>query len=592
MQLTDHGAVEGPDQLEPAPPPPQPPPPTPAPRVASRLLWHLCLIVPLAAVVFFFQLGAADFRDDGGSNGAQIVQELVAGEGWILPLRNGQHLPVKPPLFYWLGAVSALARGTTGDIWDSRAPSAVLGVLGVLAVYLFSRWVAGERVALWAALMLITTPQVIIEAKNSRVDIALAVFLTVGLFLAYRVLEGVGGRKTAALAGLCFGLAVLSKGPLALVLAAIVLLPTMLLNRPAPGWTALFSPWVVLGAVVLPALWYAAATLVHGMAFLRLHLYVENVARLEGMHGHWPWWWYAEPLCTAGLPWMLALPLVIFGRSALSRRARVFLWLWVGMMLLFFTLSPGKRRAYLLPLRPPLVILVAGWLVAALDRLQAAPRATRPPLGAHVASLAFVVVGLLAILALRAGLGGFGAAEVSASYWWREYFAQHVGTAMAMVIGIGVAIELMLMALWQRRIEIGLFAFTGVVAVGLTVGIPAGMIVQGEGGSFRLFAADVTRHVPRDVPLRFFTCDDSNMISLLFHLQRHVPTAMAPDAGAPCVPPGNGFYLLPESRWDGDACFRDPRWQLAARGGPRVASQRNRRMVLAQFVGTSPGGTF
>ncbi len=590
MQPTDYGAAEGPDQLEPVPPPPHQPL-APVPRPTSHILWHLCLIVPLAAAVFFFQLGTADFRDDAGSNGAQVVQELVAGEGWILPLRNGQHLPVKPPLFYWMGAGSALARGTTGDIWDSRAPSAVLGVLGVVAVYLFARWLAGERMALWAALMLITTPQFIIEAKNSRVDIALAVFLTIGLFLAYRVLEGAGGRKTAALAGLCFGLAVLSKGPLALVLAGIVLLPTMLVNRPAPGWTALFSPWVVLGAVGLPAVWYAAATAVHGMAFLRLHLYVENVARLQGMHGHWPWWWYAEPLITGGLPWMLALPLVVFGRSALSRRARVFLWLWVGMMLFFFALSPGKRRAYLLPLRPPLVILAAGWLVAALDRLRAAPRAAQPPLGAHVASLVVVVAGFLVILALRAGLGGFGADEVSASYWWRDYFEQHVGTAMAMVIGIGVAIELMLMALWQRRFEVALFAFTGMVAVGLTVGISAGEIVRGEGGTFRLFAADVTRHVPHDVPLRFFTCDDGDRISLLFHLQRHVPTAIAPDPAAPCVPPGNGFYLLPEAHWDADACFRDARWQLVARGGPRVASQRNRRMVLAQFVGTSPGGT-
>jgi 4-amino-4-deoxy-L-arabinose transferase-like glycosyltransferase len=591
MEPNEPDVAEVPEQAVRVPPAAEPAPPAAVLRTASRALWHLCLVVPLAAAVFFFQLGVADFRDDSGANGAQVVQELVAGEGWILPLRNGQHLPVKPPLFYWMGAASALARGTTGDIWDSRAPSAVLGVLGVVAVYLFARGLAGERVALWSALVLITTPQFVIEAKNSRVDIALAVFLTIGLFLAYRVLEGAGGRKTAALAGLCFGLAVLSKGPLALALVGIVLLPTLLVNRPAPGWNALFSPWVVLGAVGLPALWYAAATAVHGMAFLRLQLYVENVARLEGKLGHWPWWFYAEPLMTAGLPWMLALPLVIFGRSTLPRRSRVFLWLWVGMMLLLFSLSPGKRRAYLLPLRPPLAILTAGWLVALLDRRQAVPRAAQPPLSAHVASLAVVVVGLLVILALRAGVGGFGAQEAAASHWWREYFEQHVGAAMAMVIGIGVGVELMLLALWQRRFEMALFVFTGMVAVGLTVGVAAGEIVRGEGGTFRLFAAEVTRDVPRDVPLRFFTCDDTSLIALLFHLRRHVPTALPPDPAAPCVPPGNGYYLVPEAHWDADACFRHPHWQLVARGGPRVASQRDRRMVLARFVGAPPGRT-
>ena len=154
----------------------------------------------LAVVAFFVLLGRPEWRDDSDTSGPQVMQEIVDGNGWVLPLRNGRHIPVKPLLFNWLGALSALARQSGVDRVDARLPSALLATLCAVFAYFFTRRLAGGAVGLWAAMILITTPQFVIEARNSRVDMTFCAFLTMGLLLAHRVWESERGRGTAVLA--------------------------------------------------------------------------------------------------------------------------------------------------------------------------------------------------------------------------------------------------------------------------------------------------------------------------------------------------------------------------------------------------------
>src|SRR5215468_8761124 len=68
---------------------------------------HLMVLGGMALAMFLFQLGTADWEDGMESIGGHIVEEIVEGSGWVLPLRNGRHMPLKPPLFHWFGALSA-----------------------------------------------------------------------------------------------------------------------------------------------------------------------------------------------------------------------------------------------------------------------------------------------------------------------------------------------------------------------------------------------------------------------------------------------------------------------------------------------------
>jgi 4-amino-4-deoxy-L-arabinose transferase-like glycosyltransferase len=553
-----------------------------------RAFVHLAILVSLALVVFTFRLGVADWRGDADAQVAQIIQDIRAGNGWVLPLRNGRHIPDKPPLLSWLGAVSAAVRHSSGDALDARLPSALLGTLCVVVVYGFAHALAGASVAWWAALMLLTTPQFITAARDSRVDMAFCAFLTPGLLLAWNVYEGNGGRWQALLAGLCFGLATLSKGPLALVLAALVFGATALLARPRPGWPALIGFPALTAALGLPALWYLAATVEQGRAFLRLHLLEENVGRMAGGLGRWPVWFYVGPLFSLGLPWTLALPGAVAGQSALPLRARRFLWTWVIVMFIFFSLALGKRRVYVLPLRPALAILFAGWLAPLLDRYGSLGRPGTLPRAAHATIAVLVVGALVCVLVLRAGLGGFGASEQQWSYWWRLHLREYFGSALVLVVGLGIGADLLVRWTWQRRFDLAAHALVGLLVLGWTVGLSSDAIVRGEALSLRPLAQRVSAEVGATEALAFLDVDDETAVCLLSHLRRHVPVVQSVEGQGACTPPSPGVYLVAESRWDQHACGADPRWRAIARGGPEISSHRSQRLVLARFGEAPP----
>ncbi len=554
----------------------------------NRTFIHLAVVTVLALVVFLFRLGAADFRGDADTQDAQIIQDIVAGRGWVLPLRNGRHIPDKPPLFSWLGAVSASVRHSGGDALDARLPSALLATLCVVVVYAFAHSLAGESVALWAALMLITTPQFVTAARDSRVDMAFCAFLTLGLVLAWRVYEGDGGRRTALLAGLCLGLATLSKGPLALVLTVLVLGVTALLAPPRPGWRALIGLPTLTASIAPPALWYLAATFEQGRAFLRLHFLEENVGRMTGGLGSWPLGYYIMPMLTHGLPWTLAFPGALGRASILPSRSRRFLWAWVVVMFVFFSLAFGKRRAYLLPIRPALAILLAAWLAPQLDRLRSLRRDVRTPRAVHVVIGSLVIAALIGALALRMGLGGFGASEQQWSYWWRLHLHEYTLSVAILIIGIGIGADLIVGWTWQRRFDLAAYGLVGTMALGWTIAFSSDAIVRGEALSFRPLAQRVSAEVGPQEALAFLDVDDENAICFLYHLRRHVPVAQSVQGPGPCTPPSPGAYLITESRWDERACAADPHWHAIARGGPEISSHRAQRLVFARYSAAPP----
>lgn len=553
----------------------------------SRTYVQLSIVIALALVVFTFRLGVADWRGDADAQVAQIIQDIRAGNGWVLPLRNGRHIPDKPPLLSWLGAVSAAVRKSSGDALDARLPSALSATLCVIVVYAFAHSLAGAAVAWWAALMLITTPQFITAARDSRVDMVFCAFLTPALMLAWNVYDGNGGRRTALLAGLCFGLATLSKGPLALLLGVLVFGVSVLPTPPRPGWRALIGLPAVATGVGLPALWYLAATLQQGWAFVRLHLLEENVGRMAGGLGRWPVWYYIAPLLSLGLPWTLALPGAAAGESALPSRSRRFLWTWVIVMFVFFSLALGKRRVYLLPIRPALAILLAGWLAPLLERLRGMSQPSRTPRAVHAIAAILVVAALACVLCLRMGLGGFGASEQQWSYWWRLHLRQYFFSAAVLIVAMGIGTDLLVQWTRQRRFDLVAHALVGMLALGWTIGLSSDAIVRGEALSFRPLAQRVSSEVGATEALAFLDVDDETAVCFLTHVRRHVPVVQSIEAQGACTPPAPGAYLVAESRWDQRSCGTDPRWRVIARGGPEISSHRSQRMVLARFESSS-----
>ena len=90
------------------------------------------LAAAFALLVLLPGLGSSDFVGDDEALDAGVVWTIHTQGEWLYPEFNGEYLPPKPPLLYWLGATIA---GITGraDEWAVRLPS-VLAAAGTVFV--------------------------------------------------------------------------------------------------------------------------------------------------------------------------------------------------------------------------------------------------------------------------------------------------------------------------------------------------------------------------------------------------------------------------------------------------------------------------
>ncbi len=350
-----------------------------------RLGWvgqDLVLPLVVALPLLGWGIGAAPFRDpDEGLYGA-IAREMVDRGDWLTPRFNGLPYLEKPPLYYWLTALTYRLFGFSE--WGARLWSA----LGASGTVLLTAWLGreafGTRVGVVAGLVCATSLGVVLYGRLVGVDLLFTALVTLSLlcFLRWTRTGGTGPRVGFYLA---IALAVLTKGALGLLLPALVVGGFFLLTRSRPQLGQLGLWWgapLVLALVVPWHLWASRATpgfLSYYVVETHLDRFLRGTGAIED----------EVPLSLLGfflvslvwlLPWSLFLPsaLVALGRRWRSlpgadRSAWTLIWLWAGVVVGLFSLSAFRLEHYALPAFPALALLVAGlwsearpgWLVGA-----------------------------------------------------------------------------------------------------------------------------------------------------------------------------------------------------------------------------------
>jgi 4-amino-4-deoxy-L-arabinose transferase-like glycosyltransferase len=291
---------------------------------------------------------------------------------WLSPRYGGQLWFDKPPLFYWLTALSMRLFGV--NEFAARLPSAGLSVGLVAATYALARraYPSIPQAGLWAGFALATSLQFFTLARAAVTDMTLAVTLTLALLGLYVWVQTSQGRWIA-LAGLMTGLGMLTKGPVALVLIGVQTVAYLLLTRQAKR---LLSPalWAGFALCLIAGLpWFLLMIHLHGQLFINGFLEANNVTRyLKAEHqATSPVWFFLPVLFGGFFPWSLALPgaLVLAWRQSkliwheqATDNAPLFFGLWTALVFVFFSASQSKLVTYIFPLFPSAAVLAGYWL--------------------------------------------------------------------------------------------------------------------------------------------------------------------------------------------------------------------------------------
>ena len=369
------------------------------------------LLVALCGLgLFVWRLGNTGLVDETPPLFAAAARAMARTGDWLTPRVNGLPRYDNPPLVYWLmGAFYALPGQAQWDplgTWAARLPSALssVAVMLMLSATLL-RWPQPQGdgrlpgpalqaiTAISAALAFALSPLVLLWSRIAVSDALFSALLAVSLLLFWRSYAG-SGRPWWA--WLVLGLAVLAKGPVAVVLAALCLGGFGLWQRDGHGLLTRLRPWpglALTAAVALP--WYGLELLVEGQPFLDSFFGYHNLQRFTGVvNNHLqPWWFFLPVLLVASLPFT---PLLLFGLATSLRQGvtplpasaslQRFASCWLLAVLLFFTLAATKLPSYWIPATPAAGLLMAlaaqrlitaslsggsRWVVAATLALQA-----------------------------------------------------------------------------------------------------------------------------------------------------------------------------------------------------------------------------
>jgi 4-amino-4-deoxy-L-arabinose transferase-like glycosyltransferase len=245
-----------------------------------------------------------------------------------------------------------------------------------MSTLLIARELDYPSTAFMSGVILLGTPVLWLNATQLQVDIGFAAAQTFG-FAAYlrgNRLRGLGGWGWRALGFAGFGLAILGKGPLGILLPGLVLSCWHCWNR---EWFRILSLGpLALVSLLVAAPWYFSLTQRLGTDFVVNELYLQNFDRFQAAnrgHGGKGLHYYIKSLLVDFLPWsFLVVPALWHGfKQRRNEKSWRLLAAWILAPLIFFTLASTKRNVYLLPIYPPLAMLVAGWLGSSLSVGQA-----------------------------------------------------------------------------------------------------------------------------------------------------------------------------------------------------------------------------
>jgi 4-amino-4-deoxy-L-arabinose transferase-like glycosyltransferase len=325
----------------------------------SRVFYYPILI--LAGVFLFFTaIASTSLWDNDEAIYSEIAKEMEEKNHWMTLMFNHHPWFCHPPLYMWCTAF--LFKFFGASEFTARFFPAVFSILGLLAVFEFASFLWDRTTGFFAAVILATSLQYLVQGRMATMDSMLLCFLTLAFYTAWRGFEE---KKKIwwRLFFLCASLATLTKGVFGLVYPIFIFGIFFLLQKEVREKTKEIPWFEGLGIYfVISVPWFAYESIKYGNLFLYKVFYYFTYERVltPVLNQAGPWYYYIPILLFGFLPWSGFLP-ALFLKSWENRtnRSIFFLSVWVSATFIFFTLVQTKLPNYIFFLYPPLAMLLA-----------------------------------------------------------------------------------------------------------------------------------------------------------------------------------------------------------------------------------------
>jgi len=315
-------------------------------RAAKKDIFYLLIILLLTYFFFFFNLGSYSLKEPDEGRYAEIPREMVEQGDYLVPHLNYVRYFEKPPLLYWMTAVSYKFFGV--NEWSFRFPNALAAL--------------SSEAGFAGAIILISCIGFFAMARIVTIDM----LLTGLLFTAVLCFgEFYRGRKPfyLYLFYASLAMATLAKGPVSPVLVGSAILVFLSIEKDISFLKTLLNVRGLLLYTVIAAPWFIVMS-VREKEFFQFFFIDQNVLRFltKKHHRSGPIYYFIPVLAVGILPWSFFLPRAIMKAWQVTELR--FLIVYSAVVFLFFSLSGSKLPPYILPVFPPLCLITGHLFVS------------------------------------------------------------------------------------------------------------------------------------------------------------------------------------------------------------------------------------
>ena len=348
--------------------------------------WSLVVLLLVATTGYFLFLGQNDlWRADEGMYG-EAIREMLESGNFLEIYFNYEPRYNKPPLMYWLMAISAWLFGL--NEWAARLPVVLTGLGAIWITYKLGAFLEGRKLGIVAALVMFYSFQFVIHTRIALPAVPLTFFfnLTIYWFIKAYHLNHSGYLWGGYLA---LGLTLLTKGfPFLIIIGAIGVAYVLfenrfLLKQSLEGIGRLLSWPGILTMLVIGLSWIVYMLLNAGDDFYQV--YMDETVRRAFVSDNPGFQWkdltfYLDAISWGFAPYsltfFLGLILLLSGRvgSIFSSRILLLSITWFGVMYVVFTISRGKIPTYIIQAHPALSLFTAYFILKIPELPQSAQK--------------------------------------------------------------------------------------------------------------------------------------------------------------------------------------------------------------------------
>ncbi len=348
---------------------------------SKKRLATLLIVLVCGIIIFILGLGNTGLVDETPPLFAAAARAMSESGDWLTPKVNGMFRFDKPPLMYWLmGFFYSLPKNETWDSFgtlSARLPSALGSLFLMLMIgdTLFCWPQKGDRQFLTpivASLGFALSPLIIIWSRTAVSDALLTGTLGISLLLFWRRMAS-ESKDQCLSAWIFLGFAILTKGPVAFVLATLTITSFLFSQKDWKRLLCKINPKKGFFITILISVpWYILELIKEGKPFWDNFFGYHNFQRYTSVvnnHSE-PFWFFLYIMILASLPFTPFLYHGIFKAfkdflkksketSNITDTLYTFSLCWLTSVLIFFSISATKLPSYWLPAIPAAAILIS-----------------------------------------------------------------------------------------------------------------------------------------------------------------------------------------------------------------------------------------